>query len=495
MDESAQLPGSTPSPGAPPGARIARGCLSLFMLPFFAGGAMAIVAGVREVQRNGWTHGSFVTLAVGVLFCGVAASLVFAAFWGIKSWTGAIAKRVSDPDRPWMWHPDWAEGVVRENRDTPLMLLWPFTIFWNLISLPAWFVVAREFPNGNQLIVLVLLFPIIGLGLLAISLYVTARRAKFGVSTLTLDRIPLQPGTTFHGELQMRGERRPDEGFLFSLSSVRIVTTGSGKSRSVHEYPIWQESRVISASTAALTPNGMRIPFSFDLPPDAEPTDERQMDDRVVWRLSVTAELFGVDYKAQFELPVFHTGDPAAIAEKTELYRAAHGETYARRELPPDSTVAMELLASGGVEFRIATRRSCGTLFGLALFLTMWIAAIVAMINKGVPIIFPIGFILGALIVIIGVIDAFFGRSVITAERGALTLRHTLFGYTWTTKIEPNDITSIGVKPTGSTSKPVFDVELRLRNHTIPRRLGCVLQTKDEAEIVAARVWRAVGRE
>jgi hypothetical protein len=464
------------------------------MLPFFAAGAAAISTGWRILHSGGPKEAMVVMFAVGILFCGVAATVVFAAFWGIRTMSAAASAREMNPDRPWLWHTDWAQGVLRESRGAEMLLLWPFAIFWNLISTPVWFVVSRELAKQNRLILIMLLFPLIGAGLLGGAIYVTARRAKFGISTCTIDGIPLQPGRTFHGELQMRGHRRPDDGFNFTLAAVRIITRGSGDSRSVKEDPVWSESRVVSASVAAPTPDGMRVPFSFDLPPDAPSTDEVHMDDRLVWRLEVSAALPGPDYSARFELPVFHTGDDVALAEKVAKYRHAQIEELTRRELPHDSQLTIDMLPSGGTEFRIRPRREFGSIFSSIVFLIIWIGAIITMIKLGAPIGFPIFFALFAILIIAGIADAFFGRSAVVADRTGLTLRRTIFGKTWTTVIPAAEITKIDVTPSGSTSKPLYDIEVH-RKGTTPRPVGCYLRAKDDAQIVVARMLRAVGRE
>jgi hypothetical protein len=465
------------------------------MVPFFGGGAMLLVQAWRELQRGAPVRSIVVLLVAGCLFCGVALTIVVVVIRGTRVAASQLALRTSNPETPWHWRPDWVAGVIKESRAGQALFLWPFAIFWNAVSLPVWFLISRELVKQNRAVLITLLFPIIGVGLIAAAIYVTARRAKFGASTCTIDRIPLQPGTTFHGEVRLRSRQRPEAGFSFVLTSIRAITTGSGKSRSTRENVLWQETRVVSSSTAAPSPDGMRVPFSFELPPDAESTDERQTDNRVLWRLEVSAELPGVDYYAIFELPVFRTGHDAELEAKVATYRLAHREEFVRRELPPDSQVTIEPLPSGGFEFRIRPRRDFGSIAGSMLFLIIWCGAIALMLNLGAPILFPIFFALFALLILVGMIDAFFGRSVITAERAGLVIRRSWLGYARATNIAPSDIESIVIKPIGSGTKPVYDVEVRLKTQPVAKTLGCYLKEKDDAEIVAARMWRAVGRE
>src|SRR5205085_5832965 len=128
-------------------------------------------------------------------------------------------------------------------------------------------------------------------------------------------------------------------------------------------------------------------------------------------------------------------------------------------------------------------------------FLIIWCGAIYAMLSLGAPILFPVFFALFALLIIAGMIDAFIGRSTVVAENHTLTIRRSWMGRATTRTVPANEIESIVTKPIGSSSKPFYDVEVRLATATPARSLGCYLKEKDDAEIVAARMWRAAGRE
>jgi hypothetical protein len=45
----------------------------------------------------------------------------------------------------------------------------------------------------------------------------------------------------------------------------------------------------------------------FQIPSDCEPSDERNPNDRTLWRLTASAKVPGIDYSATFEVPVFKT--------------------------------------------------------------------------------------------------------------------------------------------------------------------------------------------
>ena len=99
---------------------------------------------------------------------------------------------------------------------------------------------------------------------------------------------------------------RPLNGIQTKLSCVRPRTTGSGKNRSTPETVLWQDQHQ--------TAGGMTdaIAVRFAIPADRRATDDTDPDDQIVWRLNTRAELPGVDFAAQFEVPVFKTTPSSA---------------------------------------------------------------------------------------------------------------------------------------------------------------------------------------
>src|SRR6185436_45729 len=118
------------------------------------------------------------------------------------------------------------------------------------------------------------------------------------------------------------------------------------------------------------SPDGMRVPFSFEIPAEAPSSDLSAPADKVLWQLAVSAELPGIDYKATFELPVFATADNFAA------HHVARQEEAVRRELSEASRVTATPLPSGGIELRIAPQRDAGALTTFVLFSLIWFGAI-----------------------------------------------------------------------------------------------------------------------
>jgi hypothetical protein len=101
------------------------------------------------------------------------------------------------------------------------------------------------------------------------------------------------------------------------LRCVRRQCTGSGKHRKTSETTLWEDKRRIPG--AIRSGEGVRIPVAIPIPQDASPTDARDSSDRVLWRLEVRSETPGVDFLAQFEVPVFRTEESNTPLTPEEL--------------------------------------------------------------------------------------------------------------------------------------------------------------------------------
>jgi hypothetical protein len=85
------------------------------------------------------------------------------------------------------------------------------------------------------------------------------------------------------------------------------VVTGSGKERCVHKMPLWEESKNIPPTSFVHGAFDTTIPVEFTLPSDAPQTDHNDPNDQIQWSLKVNADVPGVNYSDEFELPVFRT--------------------------------------------------------------------------------------------------------------------------------------------------------------------------------------------
>lgn len=462
------------------------GCLAVFALPFFIGGAQILSSGVRALHRH--EEDAPFLLALGIGFAALSVAFVGIIAFGVRAGQAVARRRQENPMQPWLWRDDWAARRIAETTTQGSVVMLIFALMWCAITIPiAAVFIGRPMPR-NPAFAIVLVFAAIGVALLGTAVYQFLRRAKFGRSICAIDRLPVEPGQTLGGTIEHRGTHVPEAGYRFVLACVNRIVTGHGRSRSVSIQTMWSAEQTVSGALAAPSPAGMRVPFSFALPADAPSSDVSEPDDQVLWRLTVAAELPGIDYKAAFELPVFETAGDAAA------HHAARREAAARRELSPASRAAVTPLPSGGIEVRVGPHRDADALTTFVLFAVIWFGIIAMMWRFGAPGFFAAIFAMFGLIILFMAVDFFAGTSTVGADKSGLRTQHRVLGMARAKSIDAAAVESIASKAGGHFgNRPYFDVEARLSDRS-SRTLARYFVSRDDADAVAAKLWEALGR-
>src|SRR5262249_2563728 len=133
----------------------------------------------------------------------------------------------------------------------------------------------------------------------------TIRHERFGDSYFEFDPLPISPGRRMTGRIQLRFETQAAHGIDLHFSCKRRIVTGSGKNSTTSTVTLWQVDKNVSSGAIEPGPLGRAIPVEFELPADALITDHNNLNDQILWLLHAQADVPGVDYKDDFELPVF----------------------------------------------------------------------------------------------------------------------------------------------------------------------------------------------
>lgn len=447
------------------------GCATLFALPFCAAGIAVIFSAPRSTGRD-----LVMRVGAGSVFVVAGLALIF----GALAVSGAAAKsfqlRQRYPDQPWMWRRDWAANAINDQGALGLSFFWLFAIIWNLISFPIAFVFPWREVRDTPIVVVPFLFPAIGVLMLIGVLYKSGQRMKFGASACHIDQMPIVPGRTFHGELETRIRDTPADGFTLRLTCVRRVTAG----RSTNETVLWQETQKVALATPGF--EGVRVPFSFALPPDAEVMQTAG----IFWRLEATAQLPGIDYAATFELPVFSTG--AAKTFEEPAWPAPQADV-SRWTPDPQSHITITPMPSGGEEFRVGA--PAAGRFGFIIFTIIWFGVIALMIRLGAPLPFTIFFCAAGILILLIGLDWMFGHSIVRADRNALFIHRSFLGIGSPRTVAPRDVSDITTSIGGSTNGvALYNVIVRCgeAKYTAAKYVA----VKRDAEMLAARIRRAI---
>ncbi len=469
-------------------SRLGFGCLILFALPFAGLGLLALFAGIRDYPTK---PNAIVAIIVGGVFTLVGFLLIIGTLYGKAAAAKTDELKARNPNKPWMWREDWANGIIKDSNKAGTIGIWIFTVIWNAISFPTAFLASPQLGKGNWMVIFILLFPFIGVCMLIGAIYQTLRSMKFGTSTCHLQSVPVVPGRAFRGDVQLNVDAAPSNGYHVRISSIHEVTTRTGRNRSTTERLLWDTEVVVDASAAMRGPTGTTVPFQLATPPDAQVTDESDLYDRYFWRLSASAELPGVDYAAQFALPVFQTGE-AADGSEYASFQQRHRAEAARHQVAPTAGVRITPLPTGGEEFRMQPRKTVGTVLQTIVVLAAWNAGIAAMIHFHVPWGFPAVFIAIDLLLLASAFDYFLGRTTLTVDTTGVRARREWLGAGSVKSYEAATIESIDGTSAGQNSK-AFGITLKLRDGGT-RLLGGYLTDRDCADTVAAKMMADLGR-
>lgn len=385
--------------------------------------------------------------------------------------------RKQHPNEPWLWRRDWSERAVHDTRSVASGCLWAFAILWLMMTVPAYFIFTAT-GGSDPKKYFVALFPLAGVFLILTALYHTLRRRKYGLSICRIDRSPVPIGSTLRGELETRLRELPPAGLALRLACVRRMITGSGKNRSTHETVLWQDEQTIEHGMMP-SPNGLRVPFRFDIPPDCEPADESNAEDMVVWRLDASAEVPGIDYAAQFELPIFRTGDAGDS-----------GGFMHARITNPSSWMPPKEIAVEPTRIIVRSPGRIGDAIAYLLFFTAWFGALAFFRSFGAPLFVIAFFVAIGLLVVAIALDFLFGRSTIAVDYPSLTTRRLGRTRTIATadieRIEPRIGTTLG-------NRTYHDVHAILHSGRT-QKIAKYIRNKRDADMLSAKVMRMLGR-
>jgi len=211
-------------------------------------------------------------------------------------------------EKPWTQRDDWAEGKVIQEGAGNMRLLIVFTVLWNIIAWSiAAFGISSEW-NTSDIPWFILIFPTIGIAFVIMTVRTWIRKRKFGISILYCKTIPAYLGDRLQGTVQtgVPIKNQTEKEFFIRLICIRRTSflDQEGKQR-VSEENLWSQKQTGFGSISEKLPT-FQVSVNVDIPNDLPPTELYPEDDRTLWRLEISSMVKGVDYAAQFEVPIYN---------------------------------------------------------------------------------------------------------------------------------------------------------------------------------------------
>ncbi len=461
----------------------------LFSLPFIGMGLFFAWTSAKNLGNPGFKNP----------WVGIIMGLVFAAFGGLIFAGGAQAGRMmkranairaANPDSPWLWREDWAQGRANGTTKSAAIGMWFFALIWNGISWGAVFAVTKNAPENKWVYLVLILFPAIGIALLITAVMQTMRHIRFGKTFVQLQSLPAPLGGKLRGTIDVRLPYPLPHGINLSLTCVNRVTSGSGKDRSTFDHIRWKESRNVGSEYMMAGPMGSTVPVEFDIPRNMPATDHTNSSNEILWLLRAEADIPGVNFDENYELPVFETRESPSLAEwqsEQEEEQRIHPPTA-----PVRGTVVVSPAPEGGTQFYFPAGRNVSSAIGVTLFALLFGGAEVLIVVLHAPFIFAVVFGLVDLLLWFIALNLWFGSARIVVKSDAVEVHTSLLGYHGFKRWLAGEIKAVYPKITmqsggGSSGIPYYTITIQALNDR-EYQMGNALRDHNEAEWLCAQI-------
>ncbi len=200
-------------------------------------------------------------------------------------------------------------GMIRSNLRPEMMSSLIFAGLWNATTWPgAWPALGAlcgwHPPLEAARAYTPLLFPVIGVWLLAAAGHAVWAFWQFGSAVLRLNPETGVIGHALRGTIEIPVRSDDPAGFCFRLRCVLRKRSGNNFDESV----LWEDVREQVPAQVGADPTRRLLPVLFPIPATCEPTTTTN-DRQIAWRLDLCATRRVLRYGVRFEIPVFVVRD------------------------------------------------------------------------------------------------------------------------------------------------------------------------------------------
>lgn len=420
-----------------------------FGLMFLVPGLLSLFTFLAN-SRNQSTSSTIASAAIALFISAIGAGFLFVAVAGDGRLKRQAAIEEANPASPWLWRTDWASRKAENQRKKTEITAWVVCIFSNMVMIPVAVTIVPQLARyQDPRAFLVLGFGLMGVILFVVALRATLRRRRFGNTYFEFYSLPFSPGGRLAGRIHLQLDSNAAHGVDLRLSCVRKMITGSGDSRSRSETVLWQTEQSVPYGAMGMDPLGRTIPVDFAIPSDAYVTDHDNSSDQVLWLLHAQADLPGIDYSDDFELPVFKTTFSAAqtpAGSSSETFGFAAGSSSDSNAAPVAAPAHPKVIISspgGGTEFYFPAFRTPSRALFLLIFTAIWTVVVYFLFRSSAPWFFPVVFGFFDVLMIFGVFHVVLGTSRIRVGNGELTSTTRVLGIGSTKRFSFSEIDAI----------------------------------------------------
>lgn len=250
----------------------------------------------------------FVGLLVGfgALFICLSIYIAWQSLSAIRLDRFKQAMRNAHPDKPWYVREEWMDGRIEYRAGRHALYSGIGAAVMTAIMVPVLMLAAEIMKTDPHPMVYILyLFPILSVIFTGIFVYRLMRWLKYGDSVFEMTPPPGVIGGSLTGRV-MTSVRLPDhQAVTARLKAIHRYKTRSGGKTQTSEKTIWEQDESIQPLELSTKGFQTEIPVQIDIPEDIPESNDDDADSQHYWKLEVKADSEGVDYWAEFIVPVF----------------------------------------------------------------------------------------------------------------------------------------------------------------------------------------------
>jgi hypothetical protein len=476
---------------------------------FICFGLMFLVPGLLSLftflanSHNPGTSGTIAGAAIALFISAIGAGFVLAAFGGYRKLKQQAAIEEANPSSPWLWRTDWASRKSESQNKKTEITAWVVCIFCNLVMIPVAVTLVPQLARRNDpRVFLIVGFCSIGVILFVVALRASLRHRRFGNTYFEFDSLPFSPGARLAGKIHLKLDADAAHGIDLRLTCVRKMITGSGNSRSTVQTVLWQTEQNVPSGAMGMDPFSRTIPVDFAIPSDAYVTDHDNLSDQVLWLLHAQADIPGINYTDDFELPVFKT---SFSAEQVPAESSSEASSFASRTSEDSNVVPVSAPAhpkviisaqDGGTEFYFPAFRTPSRALFLLIFTVIWTGVVYFLFHSKAPWFFSIIFGLMDLFVVLGLFHVALGTARIRVGNGAIVSTTRVLGVGSTKQFLFSEVDAIVAVTSGqqggTQGNSMYAIRLRTKNG---RRvtLADEISSRQEARWIVSQIETLAG--
>lgn len=348
--------------------------------------------------------------------------------------------------------------------------------------------IPKALEKGGGEVVLLCLFPAVGLALLAWVFERTIRWIKFGRTVLALDTLPGIIGGELRGIVETSSGLAPRGDIRVELRCLREVSD----SESTTEEILWNGETDLPPEAVKIRPTGMGIPICITIHYTCRPSSPEDTDNQVVWRLKVRTELKGLDFTASFDVPVFLTRDSRESVEAgsgvapRRIFKDHEGYRFRK-----NSAIRIKKNVRGGCQIHFPANRAPIIALWLGLTAVVVCGLAWALLYTDAPRFFPAMFGFFGLLFMIGAISYAFRRMIVLVKPGTITVVNRTLGMGTTKELSAERVAGVYSGVYLDTPKMTYyEIKIRKKKGR-PVIAGTMIPSKREAEWIVDEIMSA----